>query len=192
MEKKKLPGWVKVIIVFAILGVGLTVVASVGLSFLTGLLTSKSGEKLAQKGIERLIEKGIEESSGGKTKVDISGQGIVIKDEEGGQQLAIQGGQQFPAGFPEDLPVYSPSQVQGSMVMGPMTMVTLDSPSSVADLSGFYQKELVAKGWSQAFSASPSSDSYSGIFKKENRQATVTLSAESGKTSIVLTYGLEQ
>ncbi len=191
-QKKKIPGWLKVVIVLAILVVGFSVVASVGISFLAGLLTSKSGEQLAQKGIEKMIEKGIEQSGGGKAKVDITHDGIVIKDQKGGEQIAIQGGKQMPAGFPSDIPVYQPSEAQGSMVMGPMTMVTLETPSALGDVSSFYQNQLAQQGWTAAFATSPTSQSYSGLFKKDKRQVTVNLAAESGKTSIVLTYGLEQ
>lgn len=191
-EKKKLPGWIKAVIVLAILLVGLSVVASVGMSFLAGLVTSKGGEKLAEKGLEKLIEKGLEQSGGGKAKVDITSDGFVIKDQQNGQQLAIQTAKQLPAGFPADIPVFQPSEIQGSMVMGPMTMLTLDSGSNILDVSSFYQSQLADKGWTAAFTTSPSPQNYSGLFKKDNRQLTVTLTAEGRKTNIVLTYGLEQ
>lgn len=191
-EKKKLPGWVKLIIVLAILVVGLSVVASIGMSFLAGLVTSRNGEKIAQKGVEKLIERGLEQAGGGKANVDITEKGIIVRDEQGEEQLALRAGQRLPAGFPGDIPIYSQSQVQGSMVMGPMTMVTLESSSALPEVSSFYQRELGPKGWTQVFSASPSPESFSGIFRKENRQLTVTLAAEREKTSIVLTYGLDQ
>jgi len=194
--KKKLPTWVKVVIVLSILFVGFSVVASIGLRMLAGVLTSKGGQMLAEKGvekgIEKMIEKGIEQSGGGKASVDISKNGLVIKDEKTGQQLAITGNQQLPSGFPDDIPVYSGARAQGSMIMGPMTMVTLESEASVGDISSFYQSQLSAKGWTQAFSASPTPESSSSIYKKDNRQLTLTISGTGGKTSLILAYGQEQ
>ncbi len=195
--KKKLPGWVKLLIVLALLVVGISVAASVGFRLVAGLLTSKAGsgfaEKGIEKGIEKLIEKGLQEAGGdARPDVDITKDGLVITDKKTGQQLAITGGQQLPSGFPEDIPVYSGAKVLGSMVMGPTTMVTLEAESPVADVSSFYQVQLTAKGWSQAFSTSPMPETVSSIYRKENRQVMVTASREGGKTSLVLAYGTDQ
>ena len=192
-QKKKLPRWVKLIIILAIVGVGLSVVATVGLGLVASFLVNKGGEKAAQKAIETLIEKGIEERGGGKADVAINEGGIVVKGRESGQQFVIQTGQQLPSGFPSDVPVFSPSQVSGSMVMGPMTMVTLESPSKVQEVIAYYQGQLPAKGWAAAYSATPDAQNFSGLYKKENRQLTVTLSSSEGenKTSIVLSFGIQ-
>jgi hypothetical protein len=191
-QKKKLPGWVKLLIILAIAGVGLSVLATVGLGLVASFLVNKGGEKAAQKAIEQLIEKGIEERGGGKADVDISEGGVVVKDKEGGQQLVIRTGQELPSGFPDDVPVFSPSQVSGSMVMGPMTMVTLESSSKVPEIVSYYQGELPSKGWSQSYFATPDNQNFSALYKKENRQLTVTASSSGaeGKTSIVLSYGV--
>lgn len=194
--KKKLPGWIKLLIVLALLVVGLSVAASVGFRLVAGLLTSKAGsgfaEKGIEKGIEKLIEKGLQETGGAKPDVDITKDGLVITDKKTGQQLAISGGQQLPTGFPEDIPVYSGAKVLGSMVMGPTTMVTMETESSVADVSSFYQSQLTTKGWAQAFSSSPMPETSSSIYRKENRQVMVTASREGEKTSLVLAYGTDQ
>lgn len=193
--KKKLPGWVKLLIVLALLVVGLSVAASVGLRLVAGLLTSKAGsgfaEKGIEKGLEKLIEKGLQETGGSRPDVDITKDGLVITDKKTGQQLAISGGQQLPPGFPEDIPVYSGAKVLGSMVLGPTTMVTLESDAALGDVSSFYQSQLTVKGWSQAFSSSPSPESSSSIYRKDNRRLTLTLTGDGGKTSLVLAYGAE-
>lgn len=197
VQKKKLPGWAKFLIVIAILGVvGLTIVG-IGLRILAGFLTSKGGEYLTEQGIERgiekIMEKGMEQAGmGEKPKLDITKDGLVLKDEATGQQIAIQANQQLPTGFPQDIPVYSPSQVTASMTMGPMTMVTLESPSSVADISNFYQRELAAKGWTSSFTAPFSGDNFTGVYAKGNLRLTVSANAEGEKTAIMLSYGADQ
>ena len=192
-QKKKLPRWVKLIIILAIVGVGLSVVATVGLGLVASFLVNKGGEKAAQKAIETLIEKGIEERGGGKADVAINEGGIVVKGRESGQQFVIQTGQQLPSGFPSDVPVFSPSQVSGSMVMGPMTMVTLESPKGVPEIAAYYQGELPRQGWTASFSGTPDPQNFTGLYRKENRQVSVNVSpGDEGKTALVLSYGIPQ
>lgn len=190
-EKKKFPGWVKAVIIVAVVGVGLLVVAGFGFSLLVNYMAGKGGEKLVTAGIEKLIEKGIEESGGGRAEVKLNEEGLVVKGKEGGEQFAIRTGQGLPAGFPGDIPVFSPSAVTGSMVMGPMTLVTLESPSAVPEITSFYQGQLPALGWTATFSGTPGPENFTAIYGKEKRQVTVgiTPSGEEGKTSIVLSYG---
>ncbi len=192
-QKKGMPGWAKALIVLAILGVGGLVAAGIGLKFLGSYLVGKGGEKLVAKGLEKVIEKSLENAGGGKADVDLTKDRIVFRDKESGKEFSIRSGAELPEGFPKDVPVFSPAQVAGSMVMGPMTMVTFESASTPQEISGFYQTQLTAQGWQTAFQASPTPQTFSALFKKENRQVTVNVTSESeGKTSLVLSYGLEQ
>ncbi|HSA59809.1 MAG TPA: hypothetical protein VLJ37_09010 [bacterium] len=193
VQKKKIPGWAKFLIVIAILGVvGLTVVG-IGLRILAGFLTSKAGEYATEEGIkhgiEKIMETGMKQAGMGDTKVNITDNGLVLKDEKTGQQIAIKTDQKLPDGFPSDIPVFSPSQVTGSMILGAMTMVTLESSSSVTDVSNFYQRELVTGGWQSAIAVPPSDTSYSGIFKKGTTALTVSANREGDKTNLILSYG---
>ena len=78
--KKKLPTWIKLMIVLAIIGVGLTVIASVGVGLVASYLSGKGGKRLVEKGIEKLVEKGIKEVGGGKADVEITKEGLIVKD----------------------------------------------------------------------------------------------------------------
>jgi hypothetical protein len=193
VQKKKIPGWAKFLIILVILGmVGLTIV-SIGIHLLAGFITSKAGEYATEEGIkhgiEKVMETGMKQAGMGDTKVHLSDSGLVLKDEKTGQQIAIQTDEKLPNGFPSDIPVFSPSQVKGSMIMGAMTMVTLETASSVADVSSYYQKELITGGWQAAFAVPPSDSSYSGVFKKGNMALTVSANKEGDKTNLILSYG---
>lgn len=191
-NKKKLPGWVKLIIVLAILGIGGIIVVGGGIAILANYFSSQGGQELAKRGIEKLIEKGIEQG-GVKADVNLDEGGIVIKDDKSGEQVMIGTNQQLPADFPQDIPVYSPSQVTASMKMGPMTMVTFDTTSQVTDVSGYYQQELPGKGWTVILTAAPDPNTFTGLYQKDNRQLTVTatFTTDMGKTSVGLSYGME-
>lgn len=196
VQKKKIPGWAKVLIVLAILGVlGMTIVG-IGINLVAGWLTSKAGEYATEDGIKRGIEKVMETGMkqagmGDDTKVKITDNGLVLKDEKTGQQIAIQADQKLPNGFPADIPVFTPSQVQGSMVMGAMTMVTLDTASSVTDIYNFYQRELATSGWQSVYGSPAADTSYSGLFRKGNTALTISANRDGDKTALVLSYGSE-
>lgn len=193
MQKKKIPGWAKFLIVIVILGaVGLTIIG-IGLRMAATWLTSKSSQYMTEEGIkhgiEKVMETGMKQAGMGDTKVHLSDNGLVLQDEKTGQQIAIKTDQKLPEGFPADIPVFSPSQVTGSMIMGAMTMVTLDTASSVTDVYNFYQKELLTSGWQSAFAGPASDTTYTGIFKKGNTGLTVSANREGDKTNLVLSYG---
>lgn len=194
--KKKIPGWAKFLIVIAILGVvGLTVIG-IGLRIVVGMLTTKGGQYLSEQGIEKgleaMIEKGIKDSGGGDARldVDLSKEGLVIKDDKTGQQLAIKADQKLPENFPADIPVFQPSQPGGSLVMGPMTMASFESSSAASQVAAFYQAQLPGQGWTPVFTAPAEAQSMMAIYKKENRQVTVNVTGEGDtKSSFTLTYG---
>jgi len=195
MQKKKLPGWAKFLIVIAILGVvGLTAVG-IGLKLLVGMLTTKGGQYLTEqgieKGLEKMIEKGIKESGGqaADIDVDLSKEGLVIKDGKSQQQLAIRADQKLPENFPTDVPVFQPSQPGGSLVMGPMTMASFETSAPAAQVISFYQTQLPAQGWSTVFGAPAEAQNMMAIYKKENKQVTVNITGEGDKASFTLTYG---
>ena len=168
-RKKKLPAWVKFLIGVAVAGVFLLVISSVGWKVVANLFYGKHAT------------------------VDITSNGVVVKDTQSGQEMAIQATQQLPAGFPADIPVFSPSQVSGSMMMGPMTMVHFETASTLQEVAQFYQTKTVEAGWAVAFQASPNAQNFAALYRKETRQLTVNVSMdEPGKTSLALTYGLEQ
>ena len=189
--KKGIPTWAKVLIVLAVLFVLFCTVVSIGLRLLGGFITSSAGEKLAKMGIEKVIEKGIE-NNGGKANVDISNHGMVIQDEKSGQKLAFGGSEKIPDNFPADIPTYTNAKVLASMLMGPLSMVTFETTDSLSAVGDFYKDKLVTSGWQSIYASAPTPEVFSGMFKKDNRQLSVSVTNNDGKTSIVLTYGLEQ
>jgi hypothetical protein len=193
--KKKIPGWAKFLIVIAILGVvGLTIIG-IGLRLVAGWLTSKGGQYLTEEGIkegiEKVVETGMKQSGmAEQPKVDITEKGLVLRDEKTGQKIAFEADQKLPDGFPSDIPVFQPSQAQGSMIMGPMTMVTIEASAPAPQVAAFYQAQLPGQGWTSVFAAPAEAQSMMAIYRKENRQVTVNVTGEGdAKSSLTLTYG---
>ena len=94
-EKKKLPGWAKLLIIFAVIAVvGLTVL-SIGVGLVGYFFTSKTAGKLVETGIEKVIEMQAEKE-GKKADIDFSGDskegGFEIKYKESGQKFCFSPG----------------------------------------------------------------------------------------------------
>ncbi len=204
--KNKLPLWVKLIIVMAILGALFFTALTVGIYFLGAFVTSDSGQAIMKKGIESAIESGLEKSFEGsqqpgqpaiRPQVDLSGNGIVIKDPNSGQTFSAGAGQELPKDLPTDVPLFQPSTVLGHVVLGPITMVTLETTATMADVAQFYRTKMAESGWNNPYGVDTApiqgQDNFTGFYKKDNRQVTVATSSEAGsqKTSIVLTFGLD-
>lgn len=187
--KPGLPGWAKALIILVIVGFVFVALAGIGVYMLGNYLASGGAEKLIEKGIERAIEEGAKDSGENlpkDLKVDVGNQGFVVKDEATGEEFSVKAGNQIPENFPKDIPIFSPSTVVSTMIMGGMEMVTLETSASLDEASAFYKSKLPEAGWQNPFSGAFAQGTYSALYQKEDRQLTVSISNESGKTMIVL------
>ena len=221
-EKKKLPGWLKVLIGLAAMGMIFSVFASIALKM---FFSKKGGNFLAGKALETMINSGSQEKDkvnvdwgkeglviqgrdGKKESVQISEKGIVVQDEKGekaevkfdqnglayknekgDEPFAMNTSGSLPAGFPTDIPMYSPSQMRGSMVLGPSKFVQIETASPANTVTEFYKKELASKGWSFS-SMKETTVGFIETFSKGNDELTVAVSHPDSpdKTTVVLNY----
>lgn len=189
--KKKLPGWVKILIGLAIFGATMSVIASIGIGLLAHYVKSKGTDALIHKGIEMWVEKAVKESGGKPVDVKIDKEGMVVRDKQTGKpEFEAKREGKLPENFPPDIPIYSPALISGSMTFGPMTFVTLESPSPIEDIFSFYQTKLTAMGWTSSNAILPGTGDRSATYKKGDRQMSVNLSRGKDKTAISLSYGL--
>lgn len=193
MPKKPLPAWAKVLIVLLIIGFAFATLAGIGVTLLGRYLSHGGAEKLLEKGIEKGIEKAVEQGlkeSGEKNNadvdVDLGKKGFVIKDQKSGEEFSIKAENKIPADFPKDIPVFNPSTVVSSMVMGGMQMLTLETTTPLEEVTNFYKSKLAEGGWQSPFSGSFIQGTLASLYQKENRQLTLSLSTQEGKTMIVL------
>ncbi len=192
-QKKTFPTWAKVLIVFVILGVLFLTIVGVGFKLVGDYLAGGGGKQLIEKGIEKAIEVGLEHSdkNGKNPNIDfnLGEKGIVVKDQDSGEEFSIKADSGIPADFPKDIPIYSPSKIMGSMVMGPMNILTLQSEASSADVFTFYQNQMGESGWATQMSTNMGDGSYTGIFQKDSRQITISVTAEGPEeTTIALSH----
>lgn len=211
-QKKKLPLWAKLLIVFASVGTALIIFVMIGISLLGSFFTGRGGERTIMKGFEKIIESEIEKS-GGDVDVEFDKKGwtirdkssgatgefrfdkqeIVVRDDEGREHAVFKITENLPSDFPSDVPIFSPSKVVASMVVGPGVSVTLETKSALGEVAGFYKEELPKNGWSSTREAS-FGNMFSGTYKKGERKLAVSANPDidGEKVTITLFYGQQK
>ncbi|OGQ06908.1 MAG: hypothetical protein A3G32_06840 [Deltaproteobacteria bacterium RIFCSPLOWO2_12_FULL_40_28] len=187
-EKKKLPGWAKLLIIFAVIAVvGLTVL-SIGVGLVGYFFTSKTAGKLVETGIEKVIEMQAEKE-GKKADIDFSVDskegGFEIKDKESGQKFSLSAGKELPSDFPKDVPVIPDAKIVSSMVMGPIVMVAFETDKNLAEVITNYTAEIIGKGWSQNNEANMG-NMMMKAFGKDNRSISLQGEEKDGKSTVNL------
>jgi hypothetical protein len=152
---------------------------------------SKIVEKIEQKAIEKVAEKNVESQSGGKVKLDISGQKAAMVSNDGKTQATWGAGASIPADFPKQVPIYPQSTVFSSVsdnATTPKHTVMLKTPDAGAKVVGFYKSEL--KGFQVEQEADTGAMHMVRFVDKEKSKLTVQVVASQdegeGTTGIVL------
>ncbi len=153
------------------------------------------------------------ETAGGKVTVQEEGRKVEIKTDEGvmtvegseqGGQMRIStddgetievtySGTRLPDAFPDDVPVYTPSQILGSQVVedGKNIVVNLGTADDAAKVVAFYKKGLSDRGWRIEGEVTMGGTVILQSEKGE-RVLTVTVNSEGEQTVVALVAGEKQ
>lgn len=139
-------------------------------------------------GCGAVAEKAVEQATG--VDVDQDKDSVTVTTDDG--DATISSGGKLPAGFPSDVPVYSPSEVQTSMTFedptGTRHTATLTTSDSVSDVMTWYADEFGQGGY-KTVSTFETGDSGSIIGEKGSTQVAVYVSMSGSDTTISLTVG---
>ncbi len=131
--------------------------------------------KVAEKASEKAAEQAIESASGGNAKVDLSGDKVSVKTDEGTMQVG--GTNEWPSQIPSDVPKFSYGKITSVMETttndGQSIIVSFENVA-MADLEK-YKSALEGAGWK----ANITSKSDDGYF----------MSAAKDKNTVSLTFG---
>jgi hypothetical protein len=130
--------------------------------------------------------------TGEPAKVELNQDQMTIQTQEGGQ-IVIGGGEavQVPESFPKDVLVYPGAKVQGTIVTGAVTQLTLetaDGPSKVAEQ---YQARMKQDGWKEEASVKMGELTML-TYSKDKRNVTIHVTADDDKTQIMVSHSAEQ
>lgn len=143
----------------------------------------KLSERMSRGLVEKMMEKAIEKDGGGNASVDIKDGKFTVKTDKGEVSFAGGEGVALPKDFPSDVYVDKDAKVQSVMNAGTGITVSMLSKSSVAAASEVYQKQMTGNGWKQDTQMTMPEQAYT-VFKKDNRQALVTI-AKTGEGTII-------
>ncbi|MBI2067849.1 MAG: hypothetical protein HYT77_07540 [Deltaproteobacteria bacterium] len=200
--KKKLPLWLKAVIGVVVVGGGVSVMAGIGVKMVKGYFAEKAGHLVTgreegpddeeegefdQERFEKALEKGFKEA-GIPIDFNLKTGGIAVKDDKSGQTLfATKPTGDVPRDFPADIPVFQPSTVSGSMLMGPNKSLHLETDKPMTEVADFYRQAMPERGWQedqtpQVFGPSPMSN----WIKGQRQVSIVATPPEDGKTLILI------
>ena len=148
------------------------------------------GEKTEEKAAEKIMEKAIESQIEGKAQVNIDGDDIKIKTDDGEISISSGDSAKLPSGFPEDIFLYNKADLNASMTLPQGFQLGFESKDAPSKISEAYLKEMTAAGWSKEMSVDMGNQMMLG-FTKEGRTVNVVIASNEDKTQIGLTVQKE-
>jgi hypothetical protein len=136
--------------------------------------------------VGRRAARAVAEKTSGIT-MNKDGSGFSVKTENGEMSL---GGGSLPASFPTDVPVYAgltPTMSFGDAKTGSGTVI-FGGKAGATEVSGWYEEQMKAKGWTETASENLGEGSAMS-FTKGERQSSVLVSGGNGNVSVTVTYG---
>jgi hypothetical protein len=153
------------------------------------IVVAMSGCKKASENIvEQAMERAIEEDGGGKAKVDIQGEKVTIKTEDGTMEVASGGEATIPAEFPKDVFLVKDAKVSMSMKTPEGVQVVIETKQSVNQAAALYGSEMKKLGWNEEQNVSMG-DTAMMSYQKDSREAAIviTKAATGANVQIVTT-----
>lgn len=142
------------------------------------------GQKIGEKVAETVIEKGVKDNSGKDVKVDVSGNNLSVKGDNGetvsfGEDVAI------PAELPSDVPIYPGAKAKSSSLSKNNTeaALVLSSSDDATKIRDWYKDEATKRGWKQSVSMELEANNYILGYEMEKDGKSLTLSVNIAPSS---------
>lgn len=141
---------------------------------------------------ENAIEKIIEKETGSKAEVELSQKGMKITGESEGEKYSVTTGDatEIPKGFPEDVPLYSPSKALGATAVDSGYSLLLATGDNIDKVTSGYRKQMISRGWSELSSMNIGGQQML-VYEKEGRAANIGIMSVEGETRITVTVAME-
>lgn len=141
----------------------------------------KAGEKAAEKAIEEGMAR-----EGVKADVDVSGDKVTIKSEEGKAEFSGGKGATVPADFPKDVYVYEGATVKAALTVPGGCNLILETGDGADKVLSAIKGKMAANGWKEAMNLNQ--DGHSMVqYRKGHRSAMVNIDGSGKTTTITLT-----
>jgi hypothetical protein len=195
--KGGIPKWVIILIV--VLGLVIFVccggvVTCMVLAKRVGTTVAAKAQEVAKEAQKRMDEEERRSAQAGGGDEVGSTPSAGVRTESGGATPSTPGepsirATRLPANFPSDVPVYSgmqPTYALSDKSKGTGHVIFTGS-AKVDTVSSYYEKEMINKGWREETNTSIN-DGWVGIYSKDDRNATVSVSMDGDKTMVSVMY----
>ncbi len=125
----------------------------------------------------------------GGMEIDFAKRKVTGEDPESGAKIEFGPGTKIWDGFPKDVYLYSPAQVQAAGHKGEEGTLQLMTDDSVDKVLGAYSAKMKANGWTEKTPPIPLAQMKVRQYTKGDRNVTVIVHAADKKTLIKLAVG---
>lgn len=141
----------------------------------------KAGEKAAEKAIEAGMAK-----EGVKADVDVSGDKITIKSEDGKTEFSGGKSAKVPEDFPKDVYIYEGAAVKAALTVPGGCNLVMETGDGAEKVLAAIKGKMAANGWKEAMNMSQG-DHVMLQYRKGQRSTMVNVDSSGKMTTITLT-----
>jgi hypothetical protein len=136
---------------------------------------------------EKIAEEAIEAETGENVDINIEDESgsVTITTKDGDAEFSANNNAEIPDDFPDDVFVYPDTKVQLSMAVEGNFSLKLIAGDGLDEIISKYEKEMTDEGWKIEGSVDIA-DQKTRIFKKNNRQVSVSVAPENNQHYILI------
>ncbi len=164
----------------------------IGLAVVVGLvLINIVYKKVQQKTAEKMAENAIYQATGGKVDVDINGNSIKYKDENGGSVEVNNKGTEIPNEWPKEIKLYNNEKPMG-IVRQPdsVSFIVKTKETDINKISAWYKSQFSKNGWEEQTSANVMG-SFVGSYQKNNKIINISVTPNQSEGGFVITHNYQ-
>jgi Neuraminidase (sialidase) len=149
-----------------------------------GLLGAGCGKTVTEKAAEKAVEK----ATNGQANVNVSTNSATVNFNGGSVHVGEAVG--IPASFPDDVYVIDGTiKAATTITEGQVYGLTIETTKSVTEAVALYNTNLANEGWTIAYSAT-ANEASTLMAQKDKRTVTIGISTTDGKTTVVISTGV--
>lgn len=148
----------------------------------------RASTMISQKAGEKLAETILQHEAGPGTDVDVNGNAVTIKSNEGAVTV---GGGSLPEGWPSDVPLYAGASVQysGKNADGSSGVIAI-STDTTEKVVAYYKAEMEKNGW-KSKQTMIAGGANASLYEKGDKNVSVAIMGGSGGSGTTITMGYQ-
>lgn len=130
---------------------------------------------------DRIAEAAVSAASGQDVEIDDDGGKVTLHGKDGDVEMQSGEDVELPKDFPDDVYLPEHYRVRSVMKLPQASMVQVTAKGSVGGLYKEADARMQAQGWEQTMAMQQSADTRMLVYKKDSRQAMLTINSGGGE-----------